>query len=33
MIKDIEKSGFTLIAVLGIEDTIREEVPGAVKDI
>lgn len=30
-IKDIEKDGFTLIAILGIEDTVRTEVPGAVK--
>ena len=30
-IKKIEEGGFTLIAILGIEDTIRAEVPGAVE--
>jgi len=29
-VKNIEKSGFTLIAIMGIEDTVREEVPSAV---
>lgn len=32
-VKDIEKDGFTLIAIMGIEDTIRAEVPSAVKRI
>lgn len=32
-IKDVEKADLTLVAVLGIEDTIRMEVPGAVKKI
>jgi Ca2+ transporting ATPase len=30
-VKDVEKSGLTLIAILGIYDVIRTEVPGAVK--
>ena len=30
-IKDVETSGLTLIAILGIYDVIRSEVPGAVK--
>lgn len=29
-IKDIEKSGFTLICIFGIMDIMRPEVPGAV---
>jgi len=29
-IKNLEKSGITLVAVLGIYDVIRSEVPGAV---
>jgi len=29
-VKTIEKSGFTLISIIGIEDTVREEVPEAV---
>lgn len=32
-IKDMEKEGFTLLAILGIEDTVRAEVPQAVKDV
>jgi len=32
-IKDMEKDGFTLLAILGIEDTVRSEVPKAVKDV
>jgi len=32
-IKKIEEGGFTLIAILGIEDTIRTEVPAAVAQI
>lgn len=30
VIRQIEKSGFTLIGILGIKDIIRQEVPGAV---
>lgn len=32
-VKDIEKSGLTLICVFGIMDIVRPEVPGAVKTI
>jgi len=32
-VKHIEKDGFTLISIIGIEDTVREEVPSAVKRI
>lgn len=32
-IKDMEKDGFTLLAILGIEDTVRSEVPQAVADV
>lgn len=32
-IKDMEKDGFTLLAILGIEDTVRSEVPKAVADV
>lgn len=31
--KNIEKEGFTLLAILGIEDTVRQEVPDAVSRI
>ncbi len=30
-VKDIEKSGLTLICIFGIMDIVRPEVPGAVK--
>ena len=30
-VKDVEKSGLTLICVFGIKDIIRKEVPGAVE--
>lgn len=29
----MEKDGFTLLAILGIEDTVRSEVPKAVADV
>lgn len=32
-VKNIEKDGFTLIAIMGIEDTVRAEVPDAVSRI
>lgn len=32
-VKNIERDGFTLISIIGIEDTVREEVPDAVKRI
>lgn len=32
-VKDIEKSGLTLICIFGIMDIVRQEVPGAVKQI
>lgn len=32
-VKNIEQEGFTLISIIGIEDTVREEVPSAVKRI
>jgi len=32
-VKNIEKDGFTLIAIMGIEDTVRDEVPSAVEKI
>ena len=32
-VKDVEKSGLTLICILGIMDIVRPEVPGAVKTI
>ena len=30
-IKDVEKSGMTLVAIIGIMDILRMEVPGAVE--
>jgi len=32
-VKDVEKSGLTLICIFGIMDIVRQEVPGAVKII
>jgi Ca2+-transporting ATPase len=33
VVNEIERSGFTLIAILGIEDTVRSEVPDSVQRI
>lgn len=33
VIKEVEKTGFTLICIFGIMDIVRPEVPGAIKEV